>query len=665
VLIVQEPIWDETASVDQHSWAITKLWSDCLLECTGESAADRSEFLHRRLMDLVSEWGATWAATLRWDSGWTTMAEWGRRPPGDGLDRPLDVLRKRAGMARCGVSVRGNTQTLWLVGQPEEPGNSLSDWLLVVLASGGPSGNPWEDLSARLAAWRGTLAILNRRWHDAGHLRRLREILRVSTELIGLPDLVSALRHLAQAATDILDCERASLFIWDRENRELMACPALGVDGEVLRIPEDRGIAGECVRTRRTVQVDDVAIDTRFDSRVDESTGYQTRNLLCVPLVSEAGELVGAFEVLNRKSGRFDELDVAALQELGRHALVSLESVRERERLLRHQRLQSGDAAGAIQLIGASPAIVALRQTVDRLAQTDLPVLVQGESGTGKEVVAQALHARGPRGSQPFIAVNCGALPEALLETELFGHEKGAFTDAREARPGKFELADGGTLFLDELGELSLAGQVKLLRALEQREITRVGGDRVIRVNVRIVAATNRQLARAVKENRFREDLYYRLAVVTVELPPLRDRPADVLPLAEHFLQRFAMQAGRRGMHFSAAAQGRLQSHSWPGNVRELRNLVERVAFLAPEPEVGPEELAFLVGPDRDSSVDATDLGLSEATDQFQIGFIRRMIQRVNGNMTEAAGRLGLHRSNLYRKMRSLGMEEHRSEGGT
>ena len=307
---------------------------------------------------------------------------------------------------------------------------------------------------------------------------------------------------------------------------------------------------------------------------------------------------------------------------------------------------------------------MALRQTVERLAQTDLPVLVQGESGTGKEVVAQALHSRGPRSSQPFIAVNCGALPESLLESELFGHEKGAFTDAREARPGKFELADGGTLFLDELAELSLAGQVKLLRALEQREICRIGGNRVIRVDVRIVAATNRQLARAVKEQRFREDLYYRLAVVTVDLPPLRDRPADVLPLAEHFLERFARQAGRRDLHLSAAAQERLQAHAWPGNVRELRNLMERIAFLAPAPEVGPEDLAFGVGPARESSVDAADLGLSEATDQFQIGFIRRMIQRVNGNMTEAANRLGLHRSNLYRKMRSLGMEENRLETG-
>jgi Nif-specific regulatory protein len=664
LLIVADPVWVEATDTNREAPELLRFWSECVLQSSDGGLVSPSDFFQHRLLDLAAEFSATWTGIFRWDVTWSTIAEWGRRPPQSGLEGSWESLRSHVGVARCGLQGKAAQQTLWLVGQSESAENSVSDWMLVVLVPGNATEIPIADLSNRLAAWRASLRILQRRQHDTEHLRRLREILRVSAELVALPDLVSGLRHLAESATAILDCERASLFIWDRESRELMACPALGVDGEVLRIPEDRGIAGECVRTRRVVQVDDVTLDSRFDSRVDEATGYHTRNLLCVPLVSRTGELVGAFEVLNRRAGRFDELDVEALQELGRYALVSLDSVRERERLLRRQRLQSEDDGGAIQLIGASPAIAALRQTVERLAQTDLPVLVQGESGTGKEVVAQALHARGPRSSQPFIAVNCGALPENLLESELFGHEKGAFTDAREARPGKFELADGGTLFLDELAELSLAGQVKLLRVLEQREICRVGGNRVIRVDVRIVAATNRQLARAVKEQRFREDLYYRLAVVTVDLPPLRDRPADVLPLAEHFLERFARQAGRRGMHFSPAAQGRLQSHAWPGNVRELRNLMERVAFLAPAPEVAPEDLAFLVGPAQDSSVDATDLGLSEATDQFQIGFIRRMIQRVNGNMTEAAGRLGLHRSNLYRKMRSLGMDEHRAETG-
>lgn len=664
LLILGDPVWVVAKEAGQSSLGATPAWEECVWRSTQTELVEPADFLQRSLLDLASESSAIWAGIWRWESVWAITAEWGRRPPETGLVGLFATFRNQTGVARCGLRWKGAAQTLWLVAQSDSSAESGADWLLAVLVPGTATEIPVDDLSTRLSAWRAAWRILDRRRHDAEHLRRLREILRVSTELITMPDMVSALRHLAEAATAILDCERASLFIWDRENHELMACPALGVDGEGLRIPDDRGVAGECVRTGRVVQVDDVAVDPRFDSRVDEQTGYHTRNLLCTPLVSRTGEVVGAFEVLNRRAGRFDELDVAALRELGRHALVSLDSVRERERLLRRQRLQSEEGGGDIPLIGASPAIVALRQTVERLAQTDLPVLVQGESGTGKEVVAQALHARGPRNSQPFIAVNCGALPESLLESELFGHEKGAFTDAREARPGKFELADGGTLFLDELAELSLAGQVKLLRALEQREICRVGGNRVIRVDVRIVAATNRQLARAVKEQRFREDLYYRLAVVTVDLPPLRDRPADVLPLAEHFLERFARQAGRRGLHLSAAAQGRLQSHAWPGNVRELRNLMERVAFLAPAPEIGPEDLAFLVGPAQDSSVDAADLGLSEATDQFQIGFIRRMIQRVHGNMTEAANRLGLHRSNLYRKMRSLGMEENRSETG-
>jgi Nif-specific regulatory protein len=205
---------------------------------------------------------------------------------------------------------------------------------------------------------------------------------------------------------------------------------------------------------------------------------------------------------------------------------------------------------------------------------------------------------------------------------------------------------------------MSPGGQAKLLRVLEQRVITRVGGSQPIRINVRVVAATNVNLAAAVRERRFREDLYYRLSVVALELPPLRDRPEDILPLAEHFLARFCTQAGRRALGISAEARKRLQAHAWPGNIRELRNLMERVAFLCPRDHVEVDDLAFILSPDRDANLSATDLGLSEATGRFQQEYIRRIIKRVQGNISEAARLLGLHRSNLYRKMRQLGMTE-------
>ena len=301
----------------------------------------------------------------------------------------------------------------------------------------------------------------------------------------------------------------------------------------------------------------------------------------------------------------------------------------------------------------------AMRSTIRRLAATDLPVLILGESGTGKEVVAQALHYQGPRADRPFVAVNCAALTETLLESELFGHEKGAFTDAKEMHKGKFEIAEGGTIFLDEIGDMSPGGQAKLLRVLEQKVITRVGGSQSIPINARVIAATNAHLAEAVRAKKFREDLYFRLNVVTLDLPSLRERSDDVLPLADHFLNLFAIQARRPNLQMSADARKRLQSHTWPGNVRELRNLMERVAFLAPGDQVEVDDLAFILSPEQQNIYEPSlELGLGEATIGFQQDFIRRAIKRVKGNMSESARLLGLHRSNLYRKMRQLGMSE-------
>ncbi len=272
--------------------------------------------------------------------------------------------------------------------------------------------------------------------------------------------------------------------------------------------------------------------------------------------------------------------------------------------------------------------------------------------------MAQSIHYLSRRRDQPFVAVNCAAIPENLAESELFGHEKGAFTDAREARPGRFELAAGGTLFLDEIGDLSLAGQAKLLRVLEERVIVRVGGSTPIHTDARILAASNQDLAEMVRHKRFREDLYFRLNVVTIELPPLRDRPADILLLAEHFLDDFSRRARRKCLELSAAARKRLLEHPWPGNVRELRNLMERLAYLSGEDRIEADDLT-LVPSTRGRSPLAADLDcpLTNATCRFQKDYIRRMIESSAGSMSRAAQRLGLHRSNLYRKMRQLGMD--------
>ena len=490
------------------------------------------------------------------------------------------------------------------------------------------------------------------------HITRLKSTLELARTFAGESETQNLLNKLAEEAVRLLGCERASIFLWDRDQRQLIACPALGVEGGRLWIPDNKGIVGEVVQSQRVVQVDDAYADTRFDQSVDRKTGFKTRNLLCVPLFGPQGECIGAFELLNKTGGGFYSEDVEALEEFGIQAAAAVTNTRQLEELVRSNEQLSEQVVGGVNIVGESPAIQALRGTIERLAATDLPVLILGESGTGKEVAAQSLHFLGPRSKKPFVAVNCAALTETLLESELFGHEKGAFTDAHSTHVGKFELAEGGTLFLDEIGDMSPGGQAKLLRVLEQKVITRVGGTQPIPVNVRVVAATNAQLTEMVREKRFRQDLYYRLSVVTVDLPPLRDRPEDVLPLAEFFLSTFCKQARRKLLTISAEARRRLQRHGWPGNVRELRNLMERVAFLAAGEQVDVDDLAFILSPEKDVFDDLSDgIGLMEATTRFQMEYIKRAVKRVQGNMSEAAALLGLHRSNLYRKMGQLGLE--------
>jgi len=271
--------------------------------------------------------------------------------------------------------------------------------------------------------------------------------------------------------------------------------------------------------------------------------------------------------------------------------------------------------------------------------------------------VSQLVHYLSPRRERPFIAVNCAAISETLLESELFGAtRKAPSTDAHESRQGKFELASGGTLFLDEIGDLSPGGQAKLLRVLEEKVVVRVGGSRSIHTDARVIAATNQNLAEMVRQKKFRQDLFFRLNVVSLELPPLRERGDDVILLAEHFLDDFCRKARRKRVKLSPEARKRLLTHNWPGNIRELRNLTERLAYLLPGDRIEAEDLAFILPGDDAPAFVSPDLPLAEATDTFQIEYIKKAITRTKGNMSDAAERLGLHRSNLYRKMRQLGM---------
>ena len=506
------------------------------------------------------------------------------------------------------------------------------------------------------------LSAVRKREQQQQREQRLQAILEIAAQWQQTLEMAPLLVRMAETSTRLLNAERASIFLWDKPNKTLVGRPALGVPGGELRIPDNTGIVGQVVQSGEPRRVDaDIAVEqSEVDRRVDKQVNFQTRSLVCVPLRGRSGELFGAFEVLNKIGGNFTDDDTDALIELATHASAALENTQQIESLLAARKNLADLSAEGVKLIGHCPPIEALRSAARRVADTELSVLILGENGTGKEVVSQMIHYQSRRRNEPFVAVNCAALTETLLESELFGHEKGAFTDAREMRQGKFELASGGTLFLDEIGDMSLGGQAKLLRVLEEKVVVRVGGSVSISTDARVLAATNQNLAELVRSKRFREDLFFRLNVVTLEIPPLEARRRYRYP-GRAFPEKLLRRARRKMPKFTAAAKKRMLAHNWPGNVRELRNLMERLAYLLPEEQdkIDASDLAFILSPTADAAgVFALDVPLTDATRSFQIELIRKHIEASRGNMTSAAERLGLHRSNLYRKMRQLGMDD-------
>ncbi len=349
----------------------------------------------------------------------------------------------------------------------------------------------------------------------------------------------------------------------------------------------------------------------------------------------------GAYDIL------YKPVDIEELKVLLKRAfyLASL----EKEKQAMQRRLGDGSFEG---MIGSSPQMEEVFTTVRKVAPSDVPVLITGESGTGKELVAKAIHSLSNRKDGPFVVINCGAIPENLLESELFGHEKGSFTGAHMQRKGRVELANGGTLFLDEIGELPLALQVKILRFLQEQVIERVGGREPIRVDARVVAATNRDLKEAMKNGTFREDLYFRLGVVTVFLPPLREREGDILLLSSTFLKRYAEEGKRKLSGFTQAAINALERYEWPGNVRELENKVKRAVVMADGTRVRAEDLEMVKGERRD------EITLREAREAVERELVIKALARHQQNMSRAADELGVSRPTLYELMEKLGIDK-------
>jgi Nif-specific regulatory protein len=493
---------------------------------------------------------------------------------------------------------------------------------------------------------------------------RLGAILQICQKMSSQRDLSALLDLIAREATSLLDCDRASIFLLDRERNELWSKVALG-SGEILRFDARRGIAGTCALTGAVINVSDAYSDPRFYAAIDDRTGYRTRNLLAVPMRNHEGANVGAFEVLNKRIGAFSPRDEASLLTLASHAAGAIETAQLIGELRRNSDQLEQQNANLLRevesrysahgIIGTGQKIQQVVRLIERIRDSAVNVLITGESGTGKELTAKAIHYTSPRARRPFVALNCAALPETLVESELFGIEKGVATGVAQ-RLGQFEKADGGTLFLDEIGDLSLTAQAKILRVLQERVLERVGGRTSIPVDVRLLAATNKDLEAEIARGNFREDLYYRIKVIHLHLPPLRDIREEIPLLANHFLKEYCRETARGTMEFSSEVLRRLTHAPWPGNVRQLRNEVIRLAACARGSVIEFEDL-FEGTPASDPApqpvpAKTKPMSLKRAIEELERKMISEALTSTKNNQQQAAKMLGLSRQGLINKLK-------------
>ncbi len=476
-------------------------------------------------------------------------------------------------------------------------------------------------------------------------------------------DLDAFLQTLVDRIAMTMQADRGTLWLLDPARGELFSRAAHLPEVSQIRVRVGQGVAGAVAEAGEPLNMPDPRGDSRFFADIDRMTGYRTTSLLAVPLRDAAGALYGVLQVLNRRGGgRFTDEDQARLTAIAAQVSTALQSTSLYSELQRAKDQPHAPVGYFFnRIIGESEALRVIYRLVQKAAPTDATVLLRGESGCGKELFARAVHVNGPRRDKPFVKVDCAALPATLIENELFGHEKGAYTGADHRVPGKFEAADGGTVFIDEIGELPLPIQGKLLRVLQDREFERVGGTQTLKVDVRIVAATNRDLVKMVAEGKFREDLYYRIKVVELVLPPLRERGAeDIERLARHFIAASAKRHRLPAPRLSAAALERLKRYRWPGNVRELENCIESAVVLC-EGEIFEEHLP-LPKVDRpvpeaqavkaDEDVPEGMLSLAEVEKRH----ILRVLEAVKGNRTAAAKALQIGRNTLGRKLKEYGL---------
>lgn len=466
------------------------------------------------------------------------------------------------------------------------------------------------------------------------------------------------IESIIESSTRLVAAEAASLVLHDAVSGKLSFAVATGPRNAQLTgasMPLGQGIVGWVAEKGTPIIVNDPERDPRFSASMAHDLDFPVRSVIAVPMKVK-GKLVGVIEVLNKVRGRyFTEEDLSWLEIFSQQAAIAVENARYLQRTsaeIAYLSDKAVEAAGWHNMIFASKAMDEKLRLVDRIALSDASVLILGESGVGKELVAERIHRMSKRSEKPFVRVNCAALPENLLESELFGHVKGAFTDAVNDRKGRFELAEGGTIFLDEIAELPLKLQSKLLRVIQQKSFERVGSSTTMTVDTRIIAATNQDLAALVERQAFRADLFYRLNVLPILIPPLRERKEDILVLAEHFLKRAAREMNKPILGFSDTAMEALLSYAWPGNVRELENAVERAVVLGLSDMVLASDL--MIGSERSEAQDYRGKNLRDAMNAFKASFLRNALALHGWNQTATAKALDIQRTYLSRLIKEL-----------
>jgi Nif-specific regulatory protein len=500
------------------------------------------------------------------------------------------------------------------------------------------------------------------RFNDAMYLlaRDLSALMKVSTTINairGLPDLQQT---LLQLLFEVVPARRAAILL--TEAHEAGAEPefssVFGLDrlkGKDETVRVSRTIAHQVIKEATAVLIGDQL--ATGDIEAPSLSGLQTNSVLCVPLIMTGRTLGVIYLDSNEPDVRFSEDDLQLVSAIASIAAVAIENARHFEWLESENQRLIADVGIEHNMVGESQMMRRVYQFIARVAPTDATVLISGESGTGKELAARAIHQNSTRAGMPFIAVNCAALTESLLESELFGHEKGAFTGALAQHKGRLEIADGGTLFLDEIGELSPSLQVKLLRVLQEREFERVGGSRTIKVDIRLLTATNRNLEELIAAGSFRQDLFYRLNVLEVEMPSLRQRSEDIPLLANYFAIKYGEKCNRKVLGISPEAQKFLVLYDWPGNVRELENTIERAVVLGTTERILVEDLPEAI---LESETPAAPTGsrYHEALAETKKHLIVESVNQAKGNYTEAAKLLGVHPNYLHRLIRNLKLKD-------